>query len=140
MTVASREDRAAAWIIDTVIAWGSLILVFGVVIFAVEGESSSEPGQTGVGFLGLLIVPLYSALLHRFWRGQTIGKRLVGIAVVRTDGTPIGLGQSLGRSYLRSAFLLALWLPWIADSLWPLWGHDHRSLHDLIAGTVVIQP
>lgn len=68
--------------------------------------------------------------------GATAGKRLMGLRVVRRDGTPLGAGRSLLRAlaYLVSTpffnfgFLLAL-----AHS-------ESRALHDLIAGSVVIEP
>ena len=93
---------------------------------------------TAIGLLIVCALPCYSALLHRFWNGQTVGKRVAGIAVRNVDGTEIRLGQSMGRSYLRAA-CWCFFPVWVADSLWPLGRSDGRSLHDLAAGTVVVR-
>jgi uncharacterized RDD family membrane protein YckC len=49
----------------------------------------------------------------------------------------IGLGRSFARSYARAAGWL-FFPVWVLDSLWPLWERNNRTLHDLVAETVVI--
>ncbi len=60
-------------------------------------QQGEQNGQTGIGFLAVLVLPLYSSLMHRYWHGQTLGKRVLGIRVLRYDGGEISLGQSFGR-------------------------------------------
>jgi uncharacterized RDD family membrane protein YckC len=60
--------------------------------------------------------------------GFTVGKRLLGIRVVRLDGKPIGLLWSL----VRTLLLLLVVPPLVTDS-------DLRGLHDRAANTVVIK-
>lgn len=68
--------------------------------------------------------------------GATIGKRLMGLRVVRRDGQPLGIARGFLRAagYLLSTplcnlgFLLAFFHP------------ESRALHDLLAGSVVIEP
>jgi uncharacterized RDD family membrane protein YckC len=60
--------------------------------------------------------------------GFTIGKRLLGVRVVRLDGRPVGFGWSL----LRVVLLLAVVPPLVFDK-------DLRGLHDKAARTVVIR-
>ena len=130
--------RVAAWALDCVIVY-SIALAVAVtvlVITAPDGRLSSQ-GQTGVGLLIVMIVPMYSAILHGIWHGQTIGKNAFGIAVRRLDGMEIGLGRSFARSYARAAGWL-FFPVWVLDSLWPLWERNNRTLHDLVAETVVI--
>jgi len=98
----------------------------------------SDSGQ-GPEILLIPLMPLYGALCHCYWHGQTLGKRALGISVRHVNGGPISLGQALGRAYLRSALFVAAYMPWILDSLWPLWQSDNRALHDLAASTVVIR-
>lgn len=67
--------------------------------------------------------------------GQTVGKGLMGLRVVRTDGRPLDPLQSLIRvvGYVFSlmpvgvGFLLAAFPP-------------RRGLHDYLAGTIVVRP
>jgi uncharacterized RDD family membrane protein YckC len=93
--MATYGQRVGAWAIDCLIVYG-LLFVVAVIVVAVyfPDASDTESGQTGLGLLLVLLVPLYSAFLHGLWHGQTIGKRAVGIAVRRVDRTEIGLGRS----------------------------------------------
>ena len=137
-TMATYGQRVGAWAIDCLIVYG-LLFVVAVIVVAVyfPDASDTESGQTGLGLLLVLLVPLYSAFLHGLWHGQTIGKRAVGIAVRRVDRTEIGLGRSFLRSYAR-AMCWVFFPVWVLDSLWPLWEGKRRTLHDLVAETVVI--
>jgi len=60
--------------------------------------------------------------------GLTLGKRLVGIRVVRLDGKPVGFGWAL----VRTVLLLAVIPPLITD-------RDLRGLHDRAANTIVVR-
>jgi uncharacterized RDD family membrane protein YckC len=122
-------------------------------------------GEQGV-FVGLAISMLYSGLLHsRFGNGRTLGKRILGLRVVRPDGALLSLDRSLVRYALMGllvyqgavALALASVLPFVSLALaqtvlgaigvalffgcvlvvpfHPL----KRGLHDLLAGTIVIR-
>ncbi len=60
--------------------------------------------------------------------GFTVGKRLLGLRVVRMDGRPVGLIWSLVRTILFLAVIPAL-----------VFDQDQRGLHDKAANTVVIR-
>jgi uncharacterized RDD family membrane protein YckC len=60
--------------------------------------------------------------------GFTVGKRLLGLRVVRLDGRPVGLVRALIRTVL---FLLVV-PPLVLDA-------DLRGLHDRAARTIVIR-
>ncbi|RFU42106.1 RDD family protein [Actinomadura logoneensis] len=60
--------------------------------------------------------------------GTTIGKKLVGLRVVRLDGRPIGFGWALARTLLLLLVVPAL-----------IWDRDHRGLHDRAANTIVVR-
>jgi hypothetical protein len=60
--------------------------------------------------------------------GFTLGKRLVGIRVVRLDGKPVGLLWAL----VRTLLLLTVIAPLVTDG-------DLRGLHDRASNTVVIR-
>ncbi len=77
--------------------------------------------------------------------GQTLGKQLVGIAVVRDNGQPFGFGAAVLREVVLKQ--LAVWIastiipiiPWFLDYFWPLWDDENRALHDMGASTHVIK-
>jgi uncharacterized RDD family membrane protein YckC len=77
------------------------------------------------------------------WRGQTLGKRLFEIRVVRYDGNPLGFGLSFARWFIMALPNVALgWLaPFqVADVLWCTWDRPLRQcLHDKRARGVVVQ-
>lgn len=60
--------------------------------------------------------------------GVTIGKRLLGLRVVRLDGKPVGLLWSLVRTVLLLLVVPAL-----------LWDRDYRGLHERASNTIVIK-
>jgi len=60
--------------------------------------------------------------------GFTVGKRLVGIRTVRTNGGPVGFRWAL----LRTAILLTVVPPLLTD-------RDLRGLHDRASDTIVIR-
>ena len=63
--------------------------------------------------------------------GQTLGKMLVGVAVVRRDGAPVGYGRALLRCVGGGLCLLTLGL----GRLFVLFTRDRRALSDFVAGT-----
>jgi hypothetical protein len=60
--------------------------------------------------------------------GSTVGKRLVGIRVIRLSGGPVGFGWAL----VRTAILLTVVPPLLTD-------RDLRGLHDRASDTVVVR-
>lgn len=96
------------------------------------------PFGLGYGVVGRpwLWVGLY-VLYHSVGNaaGGTIGKRMLGLRVVRLDGTPLGAARSLARALgaLLSTPLLNL------GYLWALVRPDSRTWHDLLAGSRVVE-
>ena len=89
--------------------------------------------QGAVVFFTLLFAVLYPTVLYTL-TGQTIGKLLVGVRVVATDGGLLPPGAAL----LRAVVQLAM-LPFLLGLGHVLAGlrKDKRALHDLIAGSRV---
>lgn len=95
-----------------------------------------------IGNIAMLVFQVYRLSTT----GQTIGKKMVGIRIVRTDGGRAGFVRAW---FLRSALIHALSLItspivylvglfWIVD-IGCLWSNHRRMLHDRIAGTRVIE-
>ena len=98
-------------------------------------------GSFGVGggfFLIFLFVLewLYPVLFEVFWRGQTPGKKALGISVINDDLTPVSLGTSLVRYLLRTVDFLPLF--YLAGLVAMLSNRHFQRLGDLSAGTLVI--
>ena len=72
--------------------------------------------------------------------GQTVGKMMSDIAARRDGNEDDSVGYL--RAFLRAVIPPFLWLPLIPgilDVLWPLWDGKRQTLHDKIAGTVVVE-
>jgi uncharacterized RDD family membrane protein YckC len=86
--------------------------------------------------LGIIVAipPLYFIIMHMVF-GQTIGKMILGIQVVRSDGRRIGLLISTLRffGYIISFVLLCFGFFWVIVD------NQRQGWHDMIADTVVIK-
>ncbi|WP_244317119.1 RDD family protein [Micromonospora terminaliae] len=92
--------------------------------------------------LVVLVLVGYPVLMERFARGRTLGKLAVGLRVVRADGGPVGIGQSLTRALVGVAVewpgLVLPLLSWAASVTVMLSDPRGRRLGDLVAGTLVV--
>ncbi len=135
---ASWGRRFVAWLLDTIIVWGPIWVAATAVAIAIEDAAS---GIT-VFFIFAVLSPLYYAFFHAGERGQTLGKRAVGIAVrnAKTLGR-ISLGRALLRAYLVAVLWVMSWsmIPLLLDYLWPLGNAKHQTLHDKVAASVVVR-
>jgi uncharacterized RDD family membrane protein YckC len=130
------KRRLFAFLVDRFIV---LILGFYPLWFA-EIRVRIGPWYTNPVFPPFLIFTFpavyffYVCLLEGLWEGQTIGKRLFGLRVVK-HGKPIGLKESLQRNLLRivDAFPAGLYLVGLYFIR-----KRGRRLGDLYAGTEVV--
>lgn len=135
--LASRGARLGAAIIDNVL----FLLCFGAFIFAALGRGPRTAG--GLAMLGVIVgvvlVVTNLVMLHR--SGQSIGKRLVGIRIVRSDGSRCSLGRIVGLRILLPALMSAI--PYIGrffnlvDAL-AIFREERRCIHDHFADTIVV--
>ncbi len=81
------------------------------------------------------LLPLVYLVGFWTWRGQTPGKMVMGVKIVRTDGAPIGLGKSILRylGYIVSGLILFIGYLWIGVD------PKKQGVHDKIADTYVIK-
>jgi hypothetical protein len=91
------------------------------------------------GFLLLLVFGLewgYFVGCEMLMRGQSLGKKALGLRVVSNHGLPVGLGDSLLRNLLRAADLLPV--GYVLGAVCMIFDTRFRRLGDLMAGTLVI--
>jgi uncharacterized RDD family membrane protein YckC len=85
--------------------------------------------------LGSVVGLAYFAILEGN-RGQTVGKKAMGIAVVDSaTGQPIGLGRGIGRQFARWLSQLIFYLGY----LWMLWDPKKQTWHDKLARSIVVR-
>ncbi len=94
--VGSLADRMLAYLIDSIIKVGYIIFI-AVVYFGIFD------GKNAYWLLALLALPFlfYSLLFETFMEGQTPGKRIRQIKVVKLDGAQAGFGAYLIRWMFR---------------------------------------
>jgi uncharacterized RDD family membrane protein YckC len=84
----------------------------------------------------------YPVLSETLWRGRTLGKRALGLRVIRDDGGPLRARHAFTRALVGLAIefpgLLLPFLCWPVGILTMLSSTQGRRLGDLAAGTVVI--
>ena len=128
-------DRAIVGIMVSIIVWSTewIVNAFGInqLLFS-EGSSWQMSPAVAMG-LYLAISLLYDI---GFWllAGQTPGKRVLGVRIVRTDGKRLRFGDALRREigYVISAILFL-------GYLWILFDNRRQGFHDFIPAPVVIR-
>jgi uncharacterized RDD family membrane protein YckC len=97
-----------------------------------------------IAILIIIIFALFSGyfvFFEWFWNGQTPGKRLLKLRVIREDGRPITLWEALARNLLRIFDAVpGFFLPIYSIGLITIFAsrRDQR-IGDMFAGTVVIR-
>lgn len=128
--LAGPVPRAAAWAID--LALRIALVVAASFVFLQLGRAG-----WGVVLLTAFFVEwLLPAWLEAGWRGQTPGKRAMGLMVLNDDGTPVRWPAALTRNLLRAADFLPILYG--LGLLAMLMNRDFKRLGDLAAGTVVV--
>lgn len=130
LPAAGPVPRAIAWLIDTVVRWG-ILLIAGTILGLM--------GNTGVGLYTLIFFAVfwgYPILCETLFDGQTPGKRALELRVIADDGAPIGWLASIVRNLLRTVdFLPFGYGVGLVASFSDPWG---RRLGDMVAKTMVI--
>lgn len=101
-----------------------------------ESDITDSEGYTAIGIICLfaIFLPLYFFIMW-WWRGQSLGQMAVRVAVTDRDGYHI----SAWRSMIRTIFWPLSLLP-LGFGLLPIFfDEESRALHDMVAGTVVIE-
>ena len=163
--LAERGQRLLARVIDWTIEFicaapGFIVLGTEAFRFAMLMRQGEQPDLTQVDvpklLLGgaLLLVALLALLVVQVWmlttRGQSIGKRIVGIRVVRQDGSAAGIVYAwvLRELAITGIGVIASMIPLLGILLQPafhltdwcmIFSDDQRCLHDRIAGTKVVK-
>ncbi len=143
--IAGIGSRGTAAIVDTLIQAIALVAIFVALsaATAVLGLSLTlSRGGTAL-FIGLMALAIfivtsgYFMLWEIVWSGQTPGKRLVGVRVIRENGYPIRPIDAVIRNLVR----IVDWLPLFygVGMLSMLLNQRSRRLGDFASGTIVVR-
>lgn len=151
MVTASLNNRALARMVDGGIkvlaglVGGLLGAGIGYLLWKAGGPTTLVEGGIvlglALGWLAIVATNIYLITLT----GQTLGKRRLGIRIVRTDGLPAGFLQGwplrtlpvFGLSTLLGNVMLPGWIAFVVDFAFVA-SKNSRMLHDFAAETRVI--
>jgi uncharacterized RDD family membrane protein YckC len=149
--LASWGTRLAAYVID-----GLIIFVPAFILLAIFGVGVASGDSVGAFIGGLIltvvvvtvIALLYAPLLMMREgprNGQTIGKQLLEIRVVRDNGQPWNFGSAALREVVMKQLAVGIAssiipiIPWFLNYFWPLWDDQNRALHDMAVSSHVVK-
>lgn len=123
-------QRVGAFLIDLVIWW-----VFAFVL----GAATDSPG--------VVFLLAMAFLVGYFWvlpglTGWTVGKRLLGIRVVKDDASgtcPAGVGKNALRELVWIADGFPYFIPYLTGFILMLTNDRNQRLGDMAAGTLVVR-
>ena len=148
MSAASRRARAAAvrgrraGYVSRVLAAGidfltvgvlyfSILVAFATVRYLVDGQFEM-PRFSAV--FSAVAYPFVAILyLTAFWTvtGRSVGKELLGLRVVRDDGTRVGVIRAAARAVVSVVFAFV-------SLFWVLFSKRNAAVHDLVLRTSVV--
>ena len=132
--LASLSDRGKAYGLDLLIRI-AVVVIAGLLFALLLGPAI----LAGVGLWLVLYFVVewgYYVLFETLWDGQSPGKRLFELRVVKAAGHPISFLDSVLRNLLRAADQLPL--TYATGTIAALVTHRFQRLGDLAAGTVVV--
>jgi uncharacterized RDD family membrane protein YckC len=108
---------------------GSMTNVNGAISY-----NSSGPGAA----LQIIIPFVYYIVMEAIW-GATLGKMMLGIRVVKLDGSPISWGESIIRNLLRIIDYIPYFIPYLLGAIFIWTSPTRQRLGDRVAKTVVVR-
>lgn len=142
--LAGMMSRMLAWLIDSLVIFG-LVIVLGIVV---SFAGSAMPGFASALFMvaWFLVDWGYFILLETMWSGQTLGKKALGLRVIQESGVRIGFLHAALRNLARPFDRLpALLFGMAGPGFYAVGGacaflsKSHQRLGDMLAGTVVVR-
>jgi uncharacterized RDD family membrane protein YckC len=131
LRVAGLTSRVLAGLVDQIILW---VVLYVMIILVALIAAFTSIAVVAVLFVFLFFIGwFYPVFCEMFFRGQTIGKWLLGLMVVQTNGAPVGWRNSITRALL-------LWVDLVPILGIPLmlWNRKFQRLGDIAADTIVI--
>jgi uncharacterized RDD family membrane protein YckC len=142
LPVAGIGYRSLAYLVDVALLFTFWVSLFFVISYAVSDATGLIRALSG--FAQTMLVLGVFATQWLFWtvcevafHGQTPGKRLLRIRVVRDDGSPVDLFPSAVRNLLRLVDFLPV--GYALGAVVMMATRPHRRIGDWAAGTLVVR-
>jgi uncharacterized RDD family membrane protein YckC len=135
---AGPATRALAYFVDVVLALAVFSLSVAVIFFLANfvTHAGLHTGEIPEWISAVSFAAWLWAYFGGSWAasGKTAGMALVGVRVVNRDGTPLDPWRGVVRAPALALSLMTFGLGLIGIVI----GREHRSLQDVIAGSVVV--
>jgi uncharacterized RDD family membrane protein YckC len=136
--LADWRSRCSAFLLDYILTLltPALTLVLAVYIKRSWASSTAADVIVVIGYLATAVVIFFNYVYFYMRRGQSFGKRFIGVRVVRIDGRPLDYQTALLRhivGYPLSILFFGLGIVWV------LWDGRRQGWHDKLAKTVVVR-
>jgi len=130
VTLAGLGSRTGAAAIDLLLQTVAILAIS--VIAGLFGDAGLAVAVTGI----FLVVLGYPTAAETLTNGQTVGKRVLGIAVVKVDGTPVTFMSALVRNVVR--VVDALPGTYLVGAVAIFASSRNQRVGDMAAATVVV--
>jgi uncharacterized RDD family membrane protein YckC len=134
---AGPATRLVAWIIDLFVSHALFALLTLTVIIVwdlLTGETLHVQVPAAVGAPADLVWLFLYYFVSWATVGKTPGMTLIGLRVVRRDGSKLGAGKAAIRTLVFPLSFIFFGLGLVGIVL----GREHRALHDVAADTIVV--
>jgi len=135
LTLAGPVSRFMAWLLDAL-----CVMVLASVIGMALGVFAAVAADIALAaiVLAYFVVSIgYPIVMEWYWRGQTIGKRLMGLRVMDAQGLKLQFSQIVIRNLLR--FVDELPLFYVVGGIASLVSRHAQRLGDVAANTIVVR-
>ena len=139
--VAGIGSRFVALLIDYLIFAGVYLFLFFFLLFFLPGLTRFERATSKWAAAVIIAVPFltqwaYFTLFEGLWNGQTPGKRVAKIRVIKETGRPMGMFESMGRNFIR--FVDQFPGIYVVGCIVLFVNRRQQRLGDMVAGTLVV--
>lgn len=134
---AGGATRLAAFAADVGASWGLFTLGAAALGFAIQLVSGRAYHLGNHQLISAIVLVVWEFIYFAYqWSlaGRTIGMALLGIQVVKADGSPIGVRQAVVRTLVLPFSFLFFGLGLVGILL----TRDRHAFHDRVAGTAVV--
>jgi uncharacterized RDD family membrane protein YckC len=134
---AGAVSRLVAFAADVGASWGLFTLGAAALDFSVQLVTGGQFSMTKHQLASLIALVIWEFVYFAYqWAlsGKTIGMAVLGIRVVRADGSPIGWRQAVVRTVTLPLSFLVFGLGFLGI----LTNRNRYAWHDRLAGTAVV--
>src|SRR4030095_5824880 len=140
--LASVGNRFLAAAIDHLIQIGLIIIIILAIGALGDWKVFASMGVWAAAMAVLAIFAIYwgyFVIFETFWSGQTPGKRIMRLRVVREDGRPVRFFEVFVRNLLRVAIDFQPLPSYAIGVISIIFSARSKRIGDFVAGTVVIK-